>query len=271
MTSNVQTILQRAARRCSYDPATIDFFGGNDPAGAELIAYLADVAAEITDRVDAAPLSASFRLAKDYAGQITGTATFSTGLRLPIVCHTDARGFTLPEWVLRIARDPRAFYEDTYRQPRILVQNGGDWAARVAWGPTGADRYFATQGLPGAIRVACLPMPELFLPFTLTAATDLWVRSASDGRLLSEPVTGDDIPVIPERLLEDGVVMRFRERRGLDWESVLDRFEARLARWDNDTKARQSVSLARPSALLDRDGHPILPQVPDYIPPAPGA
>lgn len=275
MTANVQTILSRAARRCSYDPEGTDFFSGNDQGGAELRTYLHDTVAEIAQRTDAAPLAASLRLAMNYAGEITGAATFSTGLRLPVTCTTDARGFTLPEYVLRLSREPRAFFEDTFRRPRVVVQNGGDWALRVAAGAFGEDRFYCPQGLPGAIRLACLPMPAPFLPFTLTVATDRWVRAAGEGGLAAEANSGDDVPLIPERILELGIVREFRRRRGLDWESVAEQFEAALSRWDNDTKTRQAVGVGAPRPLSrdvysEVDGRPLTPDLPDYIAPAPG-
>ena len=274
MPASVQTILSRAARRCSYDPTTMDFLSGNDPSGTELLEYMNTIAAEIIERVDLAPLSAVFRINGQSNPLLSYAATREDpdGNVVPVTISripTDDPNATLDSIVERVWRSPDAVVETTGIRRRVInVPNGGDWAALVAWGPTGATRYYRVLGGAGDLRLEFWPALPSGVQVAVSVVTNRWLRTSGALGAYANAVTLlSDVSIIPERLLEDGIVREFRERRGLDWESVSDRFEARLARWDNDTKARQNVSLARAPRLTVNDLKPI---VPDYIPPYTG-
>lgn len=274
MPASVQTILSRAARRCSYDPTLLDFLSGNDPSGTELLEYLNDCARDIIERVDVAPLSATYFI----NGNSSDTDPYQAireepdGTRIPVLITripTDDPNLTLNSIVERVWRNPDAVIETTGIRRRVLpVPNGGAWNALVAWGPTGATRHYRVLGGAGDLRMEFWPALPAGVQVAVQVVTNRWLRSAdARGAYASEVTNLSDVSVIPERIMEYGVVREFRERRGLDWSEVSQRFEAMLSRWDNDTKARPAVSLARATPLAVNDLKPI---VPDYIAPYTG-
>lgn len=274
MPANVQTILSRAARRCSYDPTNMDFLSGNDPSGTELLEYMNDVAREIVERFDLAPLSAVYRINGQSNPLLNYAATREDpdGNVVPVVISripTDDPNATLDSVVERVWRSPDAVIETTGIRRRVInVPNGGGWAALVARGPTGATRYYRVLGGAGDLRLEFWPALPSGVQVAVQVVTNRWLRtSGALGAYANEVTNLGDVPIIPERILELGVIREFRERRGLDYQDTSDRFEAALARLDNDTKARQCVSLVKAPRLSVNDLKPI---VPDYIPPYTG-
>lgn len=272
MPASIQTILARAARRCSYDPDIITFFGGSDPSGTEMVEYLESIADDIITRVDAAPFSATYYI----SGQSDTTLPYSAVREFPNGTR-DVANFTrgqltgtpgslfLPNYTRRLQRGDDAVLEISGVRRKVRpVANGADWAALVSWGPQGASRYYRLLGQPGELRLDFWQPLLSGVVVAVSVVTDRWLRAGSPiGAYSNVLASGDDVPVIPERILEDGIVGKFRERRGLPYADVLGKFEAALMTWSAETKPRQSVSLI-PSQPLDINA--LKPLVPDYIP-----
>lgn len=231
-------ILDRAARQCSVaSPSNwVTVSGG---VHAELLDFMSETVDDILSRIDtAAPVGA------------TVTITGDGGETYP-----------LPSDYKRVKRGEYAVYE-RYRTRRacVPVSDDGQWQYMQELGTAGAYRFFRIHGYEGAFEIDFYRPLETDLTVVVNYVSTNWAATAG-GVVKSEFSLTDDVSLLPRRLLEAGIVWRFRERKGLDFTGKMAEYEAMLARMANDTKTVRGISFGPM-----RGRNPWDVPVPDFIP-----
>lgn len=155
------------------------------------------------------------------------------------VTGTGAEEYALPANFRRLQRHPYSVYDSQLDQAGVPVTTEGEWVEIEDSGMTGAIRYFRIFGYDGAYQIGFLPVPSTDI--TLSYITTRWMVSSGGtfGNMLSAE---DDILLLPDRLVETGIVWRWRERKGLPFQDKYMEHEALLARASNDVKGRRTIS-----------------------------
>lgn len=227
-------ILSRAARQCSVSAPT-SWLSATDDTYVEIRDdFLGDTAQDILDRIDAAqPVSAMATI-----DSITGT--YSSGVAQ--VSLADGVGtYTLPTDFRRLQRGRLAVYEDANtRRACIAMPNDGDWQHLIGIGSAGADRFYRLRGYPGAYEIDFYSEGPKGIDISVQYVTEYWLRNGTT--LKTEFTDAMDEVLFPRRLIEAGIVWRWRERRGLNFDAKKMEYEIMLARYSNDSKPRRSVN-----------------------------
>lgn len=242
MTTIVQ-VLDRCARECSVDPQT-DWTAATDEGAVALRDdFLLETVDEIQDRVD---------LPDPFSGKKSLTST------------DDKVGsyFSMPADFKRLHLDINAVYDTGQDRPCVPVTSDGDWTHLQEWGATGAERYYRLNGYDEAFGIQ--------FDADLAAGDTIEVHYVSKNWMVTSGGTEGsaftavtDILLYPRKLIEAGIVKRFRERNGLDYMSKLGEFERELHRLANTSKSRRVVRFG------DREKwSPFDVPVPNYIPEA---
>lgn len=175
---------------------------------------------------------------------------------------TGAEDYDLPSNFKRLMRDPMAVYETTtVRRALIPVTDDGTWTHLKQIGSTGGDRYFRTSGYEGNWTFSVYREPEASIEVIISYVSTRW-KVSGEGTYGDTFDDAGDILLLPRRLIETGIVARWRERKGLDPTGKRREFEAELAKLSNDARARRVVSFGEPFARR----RPWDVPVPDQIP-----
>jgi hypothetical protein len=149
-------------------------------------------------------------------------------------------------------------------------------------GVTGAYRFYRLQGYDGAWSIGFKMPLETGLTVVVSYVSKNWIRNPTvpawiDGgdsiadTWIENPefakdsfTSGDDVCLLPRRLVEAGIVWRFRRRKALPYQDVLAEYEILMARTLSDTRTRRKI---------DFSGRPVLRSpfdipIPDFIPPS---
>lgn len=170
--------------------------------------------------------------------------------------------YTLPSDFLRLQDDKLSVYESTnLRRALAPITSDGAWTHLKSVGPTGFARYFRLTGYAGNWSISIYREPTSGNTITVHYVSRNWMQNSAgtDGYAFTDP---SDILLIPRRLIELGTVCRWRERKGVPYDSTLAEFEAELERYTNQTKTRRSIGFGDP--YMDRKPWDV--PVPDYIP-----
>lgn len=233
----VTDVLERVARQVSVEPPSSWLTATAKEYMEIRDDFLLETVSDILDRVDLpAPM---------------GAITTITG--------DGSEEYALPADFLRLHRAKAAVYEPSYRRVLIPITDEGTWRHLQAVGSTGADRYFKIGGYEGNWTISFYAHPGLNNTVTVAHNTVNWMANAgTPGAAFTDPA---DVILFPRRLVEAGIVYRWRDRKGLPYQDKYLEYEAQLARLSNDTKVRRIISL---------NGHePLKPwniPVPNYIP-----
>lgn len=240
MAVTVSSAMDRAARRCSLAVPS-SWIGATQLTHKELRDdFLPETVDELLDRIDwPSPIGKVDTIAGDGSTNYALNSDFK-----------------------RLARDPMAVYETTTtRRTGIPVQSDGDWNHLNEVGNAGANRYFRLKGYDGAFTMDFYKALATGDEVKVSYVSTLWM--ATSGGTAGSAWTDDtDILLLPRRLIELGVIWRFRERKGLPYADYLAEYEARVSRAGNDS---------RTTRIIDTSGvreayHPMRVPVPDYIP-----
>lgn len=235
----ITDILARAARQCSV-PAPSSWITATTQDALEIRDFLDETVDDILERVD---------VTQPVSKQVTLTGDGNEFLALP----SDFK---------RLHRGDLAVYErDRSRRRCIPVNTDGEWEYMKELGASGSIRYFRVRGYPGAYTMGFFRELETGSDVIVSYVSDKWIINGSTEKATFSD--GSDESMFPRRLLESGIVWRFRERKGLEFEDKQAEYEALLARMINDTRTVRQVVFGG----VERLGPYDIP-VPDFIPPA---
>ncbi len=237
--ATVASAMNKAARHCSYSPPSA-WVTATQFQWMELKDFLEETAEELLDRVDWPP-------------NIGASATIS---------GTGATTYSLPSDFKRLMRDPMAVYESSNtRRACVPVSSDGVWQYLDDVGSAGAYRYFRVEGdEEDGFTIDFERALDSGETVYVQYVKDRWLKtSGNDSKVWT---TEEDTLLLPSRLIELGVVWRFRRRKGLGYQDVYSEYEMRLARLANDYRNRRKIVYGDPGAEV----HPMRVPVPDYIP-----
>ena len=228
-------ILDRAARQCSVSSPS-NWVTSQDLSALEIRDFMGETVDDILSRIETPqPIGASATITGD------GGATYA-----------------LPASFKRLKRGAYAVRERD--DACIPVADDGDWSYLVHRGSTGGDRYFRVTGIDGAFSMEFYRPLEAGAEVSVEYVSTLWAQSAT-GDGIADLSAGDDISRLPRRIIEAGIVWRWRERKGLDFGGKLAEYEAMLARFSSDSRTARVVSFGKRNVYKPFD----VP-VPDFIP-----
>lgn len=173
------------------------------------------------------------------------------------ITGTGVEGYALPGDFRRLMRDTYAVYErNRTRRECIPVPTDGEWEYMKELGTAGAYRFYRQKGYEGAFTLDFYRPLETGITIVVSYVSENWIP----GKAAFTAET--DVALFPRRLLEAGVVWRFRKRRGLEYADALAEYEMLMARYANDRRTRRVVSFGHIEGRNPWD----VP-VPDFIPP----
>lgn len=216
--TQITAILARVARQCSVDAPSSWVTATSDEHVELRDDFLMEAVDEVRDRIDApAPVSAQFVITGDGSGT-----------------------YALPSNFRRLHRDGMAVYETTTVRRRLHpVTDDGMWTHLQTIGTTGGDRFYKIEGG----NILLYREPASAISVTVSYVTQNWMKNAA-GTAGSEFTAEDDEVLMPRRLIEAGMIWRFRERQGLPFAAKKAEFEAELSRYSNDARGRRKIDMA---------------------------
>ena len=186
----------------------------------------------------------------EWPGPIGKTVTIS---------GTGVEGYSLPGNFLRLKRDDLAVYErQRTRRACVPVSTDGEWLYMQELGTAGAYRFYRTRGYEGAFSMDFYRPLEPGIEVVVSYVSNRWIVNGAEKATFTDL---GDVSMLPRRLVESGIVWRFRERRGLPFSDKMAEFEALLARYANDRLARRRIDFGPREVRAPFD----VP-VPDVIP-----
>lgn len=235
----VTDILDRAARQCSI-AAPASWLTATSVTMLEVKDFLDQTVSDIRDRMDlVGPMSKQV--------EIIGTG---------------AENYALPLDMVRLHRSEYAVYErQRTRRACVPVSTDGEWEYLKELGTAGAYRFYRLFGYEGAWQMGFQRPLETGVACVVSYVSSAWIVNA--GTPKSELTDPDDQSILPRRLIEAGIVMRFRQRKGLDYGDVVRDYEMQMARFQNDSRTLRKVDFG---AVPVRGPFDI--PVPDVIPSA---
>lgn len=233
----VVDILGRAARQCSVS-APSSWVTTALLAPMELRDFLDETVDDILERID-------------LTGPVSQTVT---------ITGTDAETYALPAGYKRLHRGDYAVYERfRTRRACVPVSDDGQWEYMKELGTAGAYRFFRVRGYAGNFEIDFYRPLEAGITVVANYVSTNWIAGGK-----STFSSEEDVSLLPRRLLETGIVFRFRERKGLEFTDKQAEYEALLARMANDTKTRRTITFGEGPRRQPWD----VP-VPDFIPSGP--
>jgi hypothetical protein len=176
------------------------------------------------------------------------------------ITGTGVATYALPADFRRLQRNKYSVYDVQLDSPGIPVTTDGDWVELLDSGIAGADRFFRLSGYDGnwSIEFEAEPSSDIIISYV----SSNWMASAG-GTVGKMFTAADDVLILPDRLVECGVIWRWRERKGLPFQDKYTEFNVLLARYLNDVRGRRVTSFKRGKPVRWQD------RVPAFIPPAP--
>lgn len=230
-------ILARAARQCSVSPPS-SWVTATAQAPLELRDFLDETVDDVLERID-------------VTGPISKSET---------ITGTDAETYSLPADYKRVQRGEYSVYERfRTRRACVPVPDDGQWEYMKELGTAGAYRFYRIKGYQGDFQIDFYRPLETGITVVMNYVSRNWI--AGDKAMFTAE---DDVSMLPRRLLESGIVFRFRERKGLEFTDKQAEYEALLARMANDTKTRRTITFGESPKR-----QPWSVPVPDFIPPGP--
>lgn len=244
MAQLVAAMLERVARQVSIASPNSWVSATEDEYSEIRDDFLPEVVFDILDRVDPPrPLSKIYTLTGD------GSETYD-----------------LPTDFLRLQRDKLAVYETTTVRRAMLPAVSDGWYTHLKEiGSTGADRYYQIRGteynvlLGSGATISIFREPASAISVEIHYVSRNWLDNGGTGK--SEFTDSSDVCLLPRRLVESGIVARWRDRKGLDPTSKMREYENHLSRYANEFRGRRSITFGDPGSRIFR-----YPPPPDEIP-----
>ncbi len=233
----VVDILARAARQCSVLPPG-NWLTATAQTSVEFLDFLSETIDDIQERVD-------------LTGPMSKTIT---------ITGDGGEEYALPADFKRLHRSRFAVYEkQRTRRECIPVTSDGDWEYMKELGVAGVNRYYRQRGYDGAFVLDFYRPPETGIEISVSYVSTAWLTNG--GTEKSNFTDSGDVCYLPRRLIEAGIVFRFRERKGLEFTDKQAEYEALLARMSNDTRGRRAINFG---PVPQRNPWDV--PVPDFIP-----
>lgn len=234
----VVDLLNRVARHCSVQTPSSWLTASADEYVEIRDDFLRETVDDLLDRVDwPQPIGAQ-------------TTIVGTGVAV----------YALPADFKRLQRNPYSVFDEQLDAPGIPVTTDGDWVELLDSGIAGADRFYRLTGYDEAwsIEFEAPPTTDIVISYV----SKNWMANSS-GVVGYTFTSADDVLILPERLVEAGIIWRWRERKGLPFADKYNEFSVLLARHLNDQRGLRRVSFQtrKPVKWTER--------VPAFIPPAP--
>jgi len=239
--ATVKDTMDKAARGCSVTPPT-SWITATGLSHMEMKDFLAETVEELLERID-------------WPDPITKDT---------VIAGTGAETYALPSDFKRLTRDELAVYETTTtRRPGIAVPTNGAWTHLKQIGSAGGDRFYRTSGdEEDGFEISFYQFPATGASITVSYVSRNWLKQASvEG---NEWTDATATLLLPARLVEMGVVWRFRRRKGMPFADRLNEYEANLARHANDKRGIKRIDMTGDGAMRSPFDIP----VPDFIPPS---
>ncbi len=236
--ATVVDVLNRIARHCSIQTPSSWITATADEYVEIRDDFLRETVDDLLDRVD---------WPQPVGGQVTITGT-------------GVASYALPSDFRRLQRNKYSVYDVQLDSPGIPVTTDGDWVELLDSGIAGADRFFRLSGYDGnwSIEFEAAPSSDIIISYV----SSNWMASAG-GTVGKMFTAADDVLILPDRLVECGIIWRWRERKGLPFDDKYTEFNVLLARYLNDVRGRRVTSFKRGKPVRWQD------RVPAFIPPAP--
>ena len=180
--------------------------------------------------------------------------------KVTTITGTGAETYALPADFKRLQRDRLAVYDDHLDRPCIPMTEDGDWTVLKDLGATGVTRFYQISGFEGDWDISFYENPSSAVEIKVHYVSRNWMAN-SGGTQGHEFTDAGDVLLFPRRVVEAGIVLRWRERKGLDFQSKLMEYETLLQRMSNDTRGRRVINFGEP----DKSVH-WTSLVPSYIP-----
>lgn len=238
--AKVTEILDRAARQCSVTAPSSWISATSNTVKELRDDFLQETVDELQKRLD-------------WSGPI-GKQTVITG--------DDSENYALPTDFVRLTNDETAVYETTTtRRAAVPVDSDGEWVHLSEIGTAGGSRYYRIKGYEGAFTMDLYRNPTSSDSITVSYVSDVWMKSSggTEGKLFTN---ADDVVLYPRRILELGIVWRFRKRKGLPYQDILAEYEGWIATTANRMRGRRVINFGE----SPRAGSPFSIPTPDFIP-----
>jgi len=227
--------LNRIARQCSIQAPSSWLSATAD----EFVEIRDDFLSETVDDV----------LARVDLAQPVGASTTITG--------TGVETYALPANFLRMQRDDLAVYDDELQRQCFPITTDGEWTDLQALGAAGGSKYYRVTGYDGNFEISFYDFPSTDI--TVHYITTNWMATAA-GVAGNEFTSATDVLLLPRRIVEAGIVWRWRERKGLPFDAKYAEYTALLTRLANDTKGIRSINFGDRKVVRWQD------RVPAFIP-----
>jgi hypothetical protein len=235
--TTVSEILDRAARQCSLDET--GWLGNTSLTALQFRDFLDQTISDIQDRLD-------------LIGPMSKTVTIS---------GNGSETYALPGDFLRLNRGPFAVLETQRSQRRCQpITEDGVWRRISDLGLTGATRYYRLQGYDGNWTISFLANLANNEDVAVNYVSTVWLKN--QGQEKSDWTQEDDVCLYPRRLVETGIIWRYRLRKGLVYADARSDYEAQMVRYSNDSRSYRDINFG-PTPRRS----PFDVPVPDFIPP----
>ena len=235
--TTIVSALDRIARQCSIKSPTSWVTATSDTHTEIRDDFLLETIEDIQDRVDlASPI---------------GKVTTITG--------DGSQNYALPSDFRRLQRDPMAVYDVLQDRPVLPISADGTWEFLDDIGTAGVVKYYRVKGYEGNFTIDIETEPATGETFKVSYVSDLWM--ANGGTAGNAFTAEDDVLLLPRRLVETGVVWRYRERKGLPYQDKWSEYEALMSRLGNDSRGRRTINFADDAAPVRWQD-----MIPSYIP-----
>jgi len=157
------------------------------------------------------------------------------------ITGTGVESYALPADMIRLQRSEFAVYERLRtRRACVPVTTDGEWEYLQELGTTGAYRFYRLTGYQGAWKIGFQRELDAGLTVLVSYVSKNWIiNGATKKPALTDPA---DETMLPRRLVEAGIVWRFRQRKGLEYGDVKSDYEIQMARYINDSRTIRRVS-----------------------------
>lgn len=233
----ITDVLARAARQTSVTAPTSWLSAAADEHVEIRDDFLLETVDDILERVD-------------FPSPI-GAQTTITG--------DGSESYDMPANFKRLQRDKLAVYDDTLDRPVYPVTTEGSYTYLKDLGAAGATRFYRTTGYEGNWALSFYGLPTSSTSIVVSYITVNWMANSS-GTAGNAFTDAADIVLMPRRLIEAGIVWRWRERKGLPYQDKYLEYEAMLARVANDLSGRRQIDFGEHPHVRWQD------QVPASIP-----
>lgn len=237
MPTKVTEILDRAARQCSVTPPSLWTSATTLTAKELRDDFMLETVDDIQRRLDwPAPIAKQTAIAGDGSAE-----------------------YDLPTNFVRLAGDFGAYETTTIRRWGVPVKSDGEWTHIQTLGTAGGARFYRVKGYDGDFSIEFYPALETGDSVTISYTSTVWaINGSTEKSVFSDE---DDYCLFPRRLIEAGIVYRFRERKGVESQTAQANYEKTLASYASKNWGRGNITYGSREYTA-----PMRYPVPDYIP-----